>query len=168
MTFKYFLDCIVYEYKRNIFWKSRLILLLFRISNFFALNGRVGLLFGAPFILLQIFVCEWLLGVEIHPKTRIGRGFVIYHGVGMVINGYSVIGDNFVVRQGCCIGNKILGDGALSGAPIIGNNVELGFNSGIIGDVRVGDRVVVGANSIVTKDCVADGIYAGCPATRIK
>jgi putative colanic acid biosynthesis acetyltransferase WcaB len=161
------LQCLERDWRSNIFFKSKLFLLLFRLANFFALNGRVATIVGLPFIVLYIFIGEWILGIEIHPKTRIGKGLVIYHGVGVVINGYSRIGENFVIRQGCCVGNKILKDGGLSGAPVIGNNVELGVNAVVLGDVVVHDGVKIGAGAVVLTDCIEHGVYVGVPASNI-
>lgn len=50
----------------------------------------------------------------------------------------------------------------------IGNNVLVGSNSYICPGVRIGNNVVIGANSVVTKDLDSNGVYAGTPAKRIK
>lgn len=161
-------DCIKEDLRRNIFLKSMLIMLLFRIANWFGLKGRLGQIVGAPFIIFYVFVSEWLLGVEIHYKTRIGPGFVIYHGVGLVINGYTQIGRNVSVRQGCCLGNKVLPDGSLSGAPVIGDGVDMGVNSVVLGNITVGNNTSIGANAVVVKDCESNSVYVGVPARKIK
>tara|TARA_R110001583_G_scaffold116840_3_gene267706 strand:- start:299 stop:814 length:516 start_codon:yes stop_codon:yes gene_type:complete len=168
MTLSYLFECLVADWKSNIFFKSRFILFFFRISNFFALNGKISTILGLPFIVIYLFLSEWLLGIEIHPKARIGKGFVIFHGFGLVVNGYSVIGDYFKVRQGCCVGNKLKKDGTLTGAPFIGNNVELGVNAVVLGDVRIDDGVKIGANAVVLSDCVAGGTYVGVPAVLVR
>lgn len=53
------------------------------------------------------------------------------------------------------------------GSITIGNNVFIGIKSTILPGVHIGDNVIVGAGSIVTKDCVSDSVYAGVPAKRI-
>jgi len=50
----------------------------------------------------------------------------------------------------------------------VGNNVFLGANSSLMPGVTIGDNVVIAANSVVTKDCESDSVYAGIPAKRIK
>ncbi|MAX54376.1 MAG: serine acetyltransferase [Alcanivoracaceae bacterium] len=168
MKFSEFWCCLCEDLKANYMLKSRVVVLLFRIANYFALKGRGGQLLGLPFIAIYVVIVEWFLGIEVHVKTRIGKGFVIYHGVGLVINGHSVIGENVQVRQGCCIGNKMDRAGSVSGAPIIGNNVELGVNAVVLGEINVADGVVIGAGAVVIKNCDPDGVYVGVPAVRIK
>lgn len=148
----------------NIFFKSRLILTLFRFANFFACKSKSTLIIGLPLILLYIAVCEWILGVEIPVKTRIGKGLVIHHGVGLVINGFCQIGDHCIVRHGVTIGNTILADGSLSGVPVIGNRVEFGANSVVLGAVHVGDRARIGAGAVVTKNVPVGAVAVGVPA----
>ena len=59
---------------------------------------------------------------------------------------------------------KILGN---QKAVIIGNNVFIGMNAVILPGVTIGDHVIIGAGSIVTKDCPSGGVYAGNPARYI-
>lgn len=149
------------ELYENYMWKSRLIIFLFRVSNYLAYKPKVTWFLSFPIFVIYIFIVEWVLGVEIPIKTRIGKGFKIYHGVGLVINGYTIIGENFTVRQSVTIGNKALADGANSGAPIIGNNVELGASVCLIGEIKIGDNVKVGAGTVVTKDIDANKVVVG-------
>lgn len=168
MNFKDSVSCISADFKRNIFIKSKFVLVFFRICHFLSTNGFLLFLLASPIIILYILIVEWILCIEIPVKTKIGKGFVIYHGYGLVINGFSVIGENVSVRQGCCIGNKIAGDGRVSGAPVIGNRVELGVNSVLLGDIVIADDVTIGAGAVVTKNCNIQGTYVGVPARLIK
>lgn len=54
-----------------------------------------------------------------------------------------------------------------SGKVEIGNNVFIGWGSTILRGVRIEDNVIIGAGSVVTKDCLANGVYAGNPARRV-
>ena len=47
------------------------------------------------------------------------------------------------------------------------DNVFIGYNCTILPNVRIGENVIVGACSVVTKDLEPDGVYAGVPAKRI-
>lgn len=154
------------DLRRNIFFKSKLILTLFRLANFFACRSKLTLFAGLPLIFFYIAICEWVLGVEIPVKTKIGKGLVIHHGVGLVINGFCEIGDHCVVRHGVTIGNTILADGSVSGVPTIGDHVEFGANSIVLGAVRVGDRARIGAGAVVTKD-IPDGAVAVVVPARV-
>ncbi|AZI57358.1 serine acetyltransferase [Nakamurella antarctica] len=103
---------------------------------------------------------EWILGVEIPWKTRIGPGLRIFHGVGIVINDRTVIGSNVSIRQNVTLGNK----GATGPCPTIGDNVQLGAGCIVIGGITIGDGAVVGAGAVVTKDVPAGATVVGNPA----
>ena len=54
-------------------------------------------------------------------------------------------------------------------APIIGKNVDIGFGAVIIGDVKIADNCVIGANAVVTKSFLEQGtVICGVPAREIK
>lgn len=50
----------------------------------------------------------------------------------------------------------------------IGSNVWIGANVMILHDVKIASGVVIGANSVVTKSILDSGVYAGCPARKLK
>lgn len=99
-------------------------------------------------------------GIHITPGTIIGRGLRIAHPTSIVIT-LCKIGDNFTIYQGCTIGQKYWKSGRY---PEIGNNVVMYANSSIIGDVKVADDVILGANSLLIKDANEKGVYVGSPA----
>ena len=156
-TLKLLWQCLTVELRENYMWKSKLIVLLFRCANYLANKPKCTWIITFPFFIFYILIVEWLLGIEIPIKTAIGKGLKIYHGVGLVINGYSKIGENFTVRHCVTIGNKVLNDGSLSNSPVIGNNVELGASACIIGGITIGDNVKVGAGTVINKN-IADNI----------
>ena len=100
--------------------------------------------------------------VFIVPNT-VGYGLQILHlsGGGCVIVA-NRIGNYFSVRQFTTIG-KANGDAC----PTIGNNVTLGANVTIIGDVKIGDNCIIGAGAVVVKDVPADSIVVGNPGKVI-
>lgn len=104
---------------------------------------------------------EWILGVEIPWGTQIGRRLRVFHGVGIVINDRSVLGDDVAIRQSVTVGN--MHDGGA--CPTIGDRVELGAGCIVIGDISVGSNARVGAGATVTKDVPAGGIALGRAAT---
>lgn len=163
ITFGLLIDTIRADIERNPFFKTRFIVIFFRFANYFASKNKFTLIFGAPIILTYIFISEWILGIEIHPKTQIGKGLALFHGVGTVVNGYCKIGDNCTLRQGVTLGNKVRADGSLSGTPIIGNNVEFGANAIVIGDVEIGDNVKIGAGAVIVKNIPANSTVVSAP-----
>lgn len=91
------------------------------------------------------FICE---------LVQIGKSCFIAHGV-MFIN------DLFEA------GSPANGSKELWKATQIGNNVSIGSNATIL-PVAICDNVVIGAGSVVTKDIMEPGIYAGNPAKKIR
>lgn len=120
-----------------------------------------------PFCSVFYTIYSIILGVEIPRSLKIGKGFMVYHPTGIVINPGVVFGDNCKIRQNTTIGNKDL-EGGIAHCPIIGNNVEIGANCVIIGDIRIGNNVIIGAGSVVVKDVPDNVVVAGNPAKIIK
>lgn len=100
-------------------------------------------------------------GMQISPACRIGYGFYIGHGVGVIIHPNTIIGDNCNVSQFLSIGSNN------STPAIIGNNVYIGPNVCIVENVHIGDNVVIGAGSVVIKDIPSNSTAVGCPAKVI-
>lgn len=101
----------------------------------------------------------------ISPTCHIDGGIKFHHPYNTIINA-KYIGRNFTFRHLTTIGNKV--DGRNDLIPSIGNNVTLGANVIIIGDIEIGDNVIVGAGSVVTKSIPSNTIVAGNPARIIK
>lgn len=117
-----------------------------------------------PYLMFYRYLVEWVWGIEIPRKTTIGKGLSLYHGQALVINLRTVIGDNCTLRNSTTIGNKKHADGTFSRCPRIGNGVDIGANVVIIGDIEIGDNVVIGAGTVVTKSIPANSVVVGNPA----
>ena len=106
-----------------------------------------------------------ITGVEIHPAATIGRRLVIDHGMGIVIGETAVIGDDVLIYHGVTLGAKSGAKGKRH--PTIGNNVVIGAQSTVIGNITLSDGAKVGAGSVVTRD-VANGVTViGNPAREL-
>jgi len=102
-------------------------------------------------------------GVEIHPGAQIGRRFFIDHGMGVVIGETSEVGDDVMIYHGVTLGGRSMK--RVKRHPTVGNNVTIGAGARILGPVHIGDRVQIGANSVVVKDIPAGAVATGIPAT---
>ncbi len=102
---------------------------------------------------------RFLTGIEIHPGAKIGRRFFIDHGMGVVIGETAVIGDDVLIYHGETLGGKEFTRATRH--PNIGNNVMIGAESIVLGNITVGDNVQIGAGSVVTKDVAPNSIVIG-------
>lgn len=104
---------------------------------------------------------RFLTGIEIHPGAKIGQGFFIDHGTGVVIGETAEVGDNVTLYQGVTLG----GTGKEKGKrhPTIGNNVVIGAGARVLGSFKVGDNVKIGAGSVVNKPVPSDTTVVGIP-----
>jgi serine O-acetyltransferase len=91
----------------------------------------------------------------------IGYGIFIEHGFSTIVSAVS-IGNNLHVNQNTTIG------WSPSGAPIILNDVKLGCNSIVIGNITKGNNVIIGAGTVVTKNVPDNAVVVGNPARIIK
>lgn len=100
-------------------------------------------------------------GIQIPCDTKIGYGFYIGHGVGIVINGETTIGSNVNISQFLSIGtNKHT-------PATIGDNVYIGPHVSIVEDVKIGSNCTIGAGSVVIRDIPENSTAVGCPAKVI-
>ena len=107
-----------------------------------------------------------LTGVEIHPAARIGRALFIDHGAGVVIGETAELGDEVTLYQGVTLG----GTGFLRGKrhPTVGSNVVVGSGAKLLGAIEVGDRVKIGANSVVIHDVPPGSTVVGNPGHPVR
>ena len=107
-----------------------------------------------------------LTGIEIHPGARIGRRFFIDHGMGVVIGETSEIGDDVLVYQGVTLG----GTGKDTGKrhPTIGNGVVIGTGATVLGNIRVGDHVKIGAGSVLLRSVQDHSTVVGVPGRVVR
>ena len=112
------------------------------------------------------FVMKVLCMCEIYWSSEIGVGLRIDHGLGTVIGSRSKIGKGLLIHHGCTIGHKEIYK--LVEGPRIGDDVVLCANSQILGNITVGDKTIISANSLLLDSTDGNEIVAGNPAKRIK
>ena len=122
---------------------------------------------GAPFVPRALAnVTKVVTGVEIHPAARIGRALFIDHGAGVVIGETAELGDEVTLYQGVTLG----GTGFFRGKrhPTVGSDVVIGSGAKLLGAIEVGDRVKIGANSVVIHDVPAGATVVGNPGHPVR
>jgi serine O-acetyltransferase len=118
-----------------------------------------------PFYLWSVYRWRRLSyrsGVQISYKTNIDKGFYIGHFGTMVINENALIGKNVNISPGINIGQA--NRGKRKGSPIIGSNVYIGPGAKIVGNVKIGNNVAIGANAVVLDDIPDNACVGGVPA----
>lgn len=107
------------------------------------------------------FLGRTLTNVDIHPGATIGRRFFIDHGAGVVIGETAEVGDDVTLYHGVTLGGTSWNKGKRH--PTLADGVVVGAGAKILGPITVGERVRVGANSVVVKDVPADRTVVGVP-----
>ncbi len=115
-----------------------------------------------PFIPRFIsYITRIITGIEIHPGAKIGRRLFIDHGEGVVIGETSEIGDDVLIYQQVTLGGT--GKEAGKRHPSVGNHVILGAGAKILGNIKIGDKVRIGAGSVVVEDVPENSTVVGVP-----
>jgi len=122
---------------------NELAVFLFRLGEVLHKNNEEDLKPQIHWLLKELCSCE------IYFNNEIDTGLYVVHGQGTVIGSRNKIGKGFKVHQGCTIGHKKNGGGA---GNVIGDNVTLYANSSIIGELTIGNNVIIGGHVLVTKD----------------
>ncbi|BAK43912.1 serine O-acetyltransferase [Eggerthella sp. YY7918] len=101
----------------------------------------------------------------IPPTAEIGKqSKCAYGGIGCVIHARAVIGERVVIGQNTTIGRSLDPEDF----PTIGDDVYISAGARIIGNISVGNNVIVGANAVVNKSVPDNSIVAGVPAKVIR
>jgi len=104
-------------------------------------------------------------GISISYRTAIGKGFYIGHFSGIIVTPEAIIGDNCNISQGVTIGYS--NRGKHKGYPVIGDKVYIGPGAKIIGNVKIGNNVAIGANCVVVDDISDNSVVVGIPGKVI-
>ena len=126
-------------------------------------NKKRGLFYKIMAILYMLKVKRLgnLYGIKISPNAC-APGVRLIHLCGGIIINAKKVGENLTTNTGCVVGKKN------NELPSIGNNVDLSVGSKIIGNITIGDNVIVAPNSVVIKDVPDNCIVSGVPAIIIK
>jgi serine O-acetyltransferase len=121
------------------------------------LSQLLWLIYWIAYIAISIVV----FGSQIPAKCTIGKGLKLPHPFGIFLTGEVVIGDNALLWHQVTIGHaRELGPDS----PVLGDNVIVGTGAKILGKVRIGNNVKIGANAVVVHDVPEGATVVGVPA----
>jgi serine O-acetyltransferase len=110
-----------------------------------------------------------LTGCDAAYQAEIGPGLVLYHPTGVVIGPGCRVGARATIMQGVTLGSdEVIVGGEQAGSPVVGDDAFIGPGAAIFGAVELGDRVQVGANSVVSSSFGSDVVIAGAPARVVR
>ena len=103
-----------------------------------------------------------VFGLDIHPAATLGAGILMDHGTGIVIGETATVGDGCTLLHGVTLG----GTGKDSGDrhPKVGQDVLIGANASLLGNIRIGDGAKIGAGSVVLRPIPSHATAVGAPA----
>ncbi len=111
-------------------------------------------------------ISRFLTGIEIHPGATIGRRFFIDHGMGVVIGETAEIGDDVLIYQGVTLGGT--GNERGKRHPTLGNRVVVGTGAKVLGSIRIGNNVKIGAGSVVVHPVPDNSTVVGIPGRVVR
>ncbi len=108
---------------------------------------------------------RFLTGIEIHPGAKLGRRFIIDHGMGVVIGETAEIGDDVYIYHQVTLGGTSTEPGKRH--PTVGDNVIIGAGAKVLGAINIGDGARIGANAVVVAPVPAGTTVVGIPARPV-
>jgi serine O-acetyltransferase len=109
---------------------------------------------------------RFLTGIEIHPGAKIGNGFFIDHGMGVVIGETAEVGENVTLYHGVTLGGVSIEKGKRH--PTIMDNVVIGAGAKVLGAIEIGVSSRVGANAVVVNPVPENSVVVGVPGQIVK
>lgn len=100
-------------------------------------------------------------GIEISPSATIGEGIYLGHPYNITVGAGVILGNNVNLHKGCTIGRE--NRGKRVGAPVIGNCVSIGINATVVGNIHIGNDVMIASNSFVNFDVPDHSVVIGNP-----
>jgi serine O-acetyltransferase len=114
-------------------------------------------------IVLRYYTIKF--GIQISYRTKIGKGLHLAHWGNIILSSKTTIGDNCYICQGVTIGKSFRGK--KMGHPTIGDEVFVGPNSIIVGNVKIGNNVLIAPLAYVNFDVPDNSIVLGNPGKII-
>ena len=104
---------------------------------------------------------SYYTGIQLHENMNIPKGLIVGHPGTIIINGCATFDGNIMMTHGVTIGRDVRGKRA--GAPHFGKNVCIRCNSTVVGNITIGDDVLIAPNSYVNIDVPSHSVVFGNP-----
>jgi len=147
-----------YKHLRSFFEKDRSLRLLFFFRKAQQYRGTSIFRFNLYRYLLNRERNR--LKIELPLTVQIGPGCRFLHPYNITFNGKVTAGKNLTMLKGSTIGNT---HGSKGGTPRLGDNVYVGLNATVVGDIQIGNDVLICANSFVNFNVPDHSIVLGNP-----
>lgn len=136
------------------------ILVFHRIAHFF---------YKHKFLFMARLVSQigrFFTGIEIHPGAKIGRRLFIDHGMGIVIGETATVGNDCIIYHNATLGGT--GKDKYKRHPDLENNVMVGSGAKVLGPIKIGNNVKIGANAVILKNVPDNVTVVGVPGVEKK
>lgn len=149
----------LYECARNIMKKDPAarnileVIILYPGFHILVFHKLAHFLYRHKFLFLARLISQigrFITGIEIHPGAKIGKRLFIDHGMGIVIGETATVGDDCTIYHNSTLGGT--GKDKYKRHPDLGNDVMVGAGSKVLGPIKIGNHVKIGANAIVLTD----------------
>ena len=140
------------SFKRSPEWKFIILYRKYQVNK--------GNIFG-QFYSSLLDNMEKKTGIHFEGNLSFGPGLIIGHYGRIIINGNAKFGEQIYITHGVTIGQNATGK--RKGAPVIGNRVRIGANVSIVGNVCIGNDVLIAPNAFVNIDIPDHSVVVGNP-----
>jgi serine O-acetyltransferase len=141
---------------------------LYRIERYLLFHSFILFkLLGVLLYPLYFMITYYILDIDISPRVDIGEGLYV-HNRGIIFTDQVVAGKNLTLIGPLTLGTRGVGLYEDARGPTLGNNITVYAGARIVGPVKLGDNVYIGANAVVVKDIAANCIVGGVPAKILK
>ncbi len=141
--------------------------IIYRFENYlFQSNNIISIVIRNLFYPFYFIFTYYILNIDIPPQVSIGKGLYV-HNRGIIFSQSVKAGDNLTLIGPLTIGMK----GTVTGGgltPSLGNDVFVFSGARVIGGIKVGNNVYIGANAVVLKNVPSNCVVGGVPAKIIK